>query len=799
MVAPKGREQKLDGHTFVLYITYKISKFFNPNTTLLQSIFILPALIVMLAIIPAFFIVKKYAGVLGGFIASLLIGLHPYLLGRTPAGFVDTDAYGITMPLFIIWMIIESFSSRSYKMKAMFAALAGVFTWIFKQTWGGGWYFTFDILIAILIGMIIYQIIKVLIDSKEHKKKHIKLFHSRIVRSNILIFAVYMLVTTLLLGATTIINVIKAPASVAGIQNAAHSNLWPNVYTTVAELNTQSLGGITNALISNSLGQIMLFLAMLAIPLCLIKKYNKKSWMYLVGSIIIYLILMSKAVISKISPNFYIILIILTLIVGILINLSQDRRERASILLPTILTTLLVGSIFASTRGIRFVLLGINPFSLMIGLSIGILFIRISSKLHQLLDIPKIATKTIILILVGVIIFNYLIAAHNVGLNETPQMNDGWHNTLTKIKLESDQDAIITSWWDFGHWFKAVADRAVTFDGACQNTPMAHWVGKSLGTDNEKLSVGILRMLDCGSNDAFELLNKQLNNPAITVATLDEMIQLEKEDARQFLINKGIEQSSASQILQKTHCDAPEAYYITSQDMVSKAGVWAHFGFWDFKKADLYYNGKNKDFVTFTEIANKYDYTNDEIENLFDQLNMLETEKEANTWISGWPGYIETGNCDKENNTIICNLGLNIGSQDGANLILETFIFDKITEEGRGIMGAYRGNTKVGESEISIAQFTTEINNELKTFEYVNGIDVAVINIGTKSVISSRELSNSIFTKLFYFDGAYTTHFEKFSDIQAPTGDRIIVWKVDWDGTQDLTNDSPIPIEITIE
>ncbi len=798
-IAPKGREMTLDGHALILSWTYKISNFFKPGTPLLNSIYIIPALIILLGLIPAFFIIKRYAGIVGGFVAALLVGIHPYLLGRTPAGFVDTDAYGITMPLFIFWFIIEAFSARSYKKKGLFAILAGISTWIFYKTWGGGWYFSFDILIAILIGMILYQIIKIFIDSKESKKKHIKIFHSRVVRSNILITVLYLLTTIILNGIQTVINALTSITKSAGIQNAVHSTLWPNVYTTVAELNAQSLSGITRALSSSNLGQTMIFIALLAIPLSLIKTYNKKTWTYLTGSTIIYLILTSKSAITNISPNFYIFLVLLTIAAGILVNLFQDKTERASILLPALLGALFAGTIFASVRGIRFVLLGIHPFSLMVGLTIGIIFIKLSKKLHTLFDIPKIATKAIVLVLIIIIFVNYFDAAHTTALNEIPQMNDAWYDSLSKIRAESDEKAIITSWWDFGHWFKAVADRAVTFDGASQNTPMAHWVGKSLVTSNENLTVGILRMLHCGSNDAFDTLNSELDNPALTVEILDEIVQENKLDAKEILLNRGIEDSLANMVLQKTHCNPPEAYYITSEDLVSKSAVWAHFGLWDFKKADLYYNGKNKDFAAFTELAKKHNYEDAEIEVLFDEINMLQNEKEANTWISDWPGYLGTGSCLHINNTVNCNINLKIGSQNGADLVIEKYIFNKLTETGEGILGVYNGATKIGEDKIDIRSFTTEINNELKTYNSsTSGVDISVLNIGNKAVISSQDLAISTFTKLFYFDGEYTKHFEKFSDLRSATSNqRIIVWKVNWDGN-DLSA-GPAPVNITIK
>jgi hypothetical protein len=230
--------------------------------------------------------------------------------------------------------------------------------------------------------------------------------------------------------------------------------------------------------------------------------------------------------------------------------------------------------------------------------------------------------------------------------------------------------------------------------------------------------------------------------------------------------------------------------------MVSKSGVWAHFGLWDFKRADLYTNAKNKDFYSFSQIANKYDYTDEEIEELYDQVSMIDDEKEANNWISPWPGYIKETNCKEVNNTVECIINLNIGQQESATVVLEKYVFNKETEEGLGYVGAYVGNTKVGDNIVGLKKFITEINGKLKTFEG-EGVEIGMINIGNKAIISSPELVDSTFTKLFYFDGAYTTYFEKFSDgTTKVSNDRIIVWKVNWEGKVD---NGPEPLEIQIE
>ena len=42
-------------------------------------------------------------------------------------------------------------------------------------------------------------------------------------------------------------------------------------------------------------------------------------------------------------------------------------------------------------------------------------------------------------------------------------------------------------------------------------------------------------------------------------------------------------------------------------------------------------------------------------------------------------------------------------------------------------------------------------------------------------------LTDSIFTRLFFLDGAGTKYFTKFSDKQSVVGQRILTWQVDWD------------------
>src|SRR3989344_9571324 len=124
-------------------------------------------------------------------------------------------------------------------------------------------------------------------------------------------------------------------------------------------------------------------------------------------------------------------------------------------------------------------------------------------------------------------------------------------------------------------------------DGSTQNTPPAHWIGKVLLTSDERLAVGILRMLDCGSRDGFNIISSLTKDGRKAVQIMYEIMPQDKENAKKVLSKYFTDEESAK-VLEKTHCEAPENYFITSADMVGKSGVWAHFGSWDFDRALIY-------------------------------------------------------------------------------------------------------------------------------------------------------------------------------------------------------------------
>jgi hypothetical protein len=64
-------------------------------------------------------------------------------------------------------------------------------------------------------------------------------------------------------------------------------------------------------------------------------------------------------------------------------------------------------------------------------------------------------------------------------------------------------------------------------------------------------------------------------------------------------------------------------------------------------------------------------------------------------------------------------------------------------------------------------------------------MDILVDLDKSQSLIMDPILTDSLFTKLYFLNGRYTTHFQLFSDKKNTiVGHRIVVWKLDWAGTQ---------------
>jgi len=722
MVAPGGRHIPPDMfHAYFTGTLYRIFRLFNPGLDLMALIFYIPIIISALAVIPAFFIARRLGGNVSGFFAAMLVAVHSAFLSRTAGGFSDTDAYNVTLPLYITWLFLEAFQTRNLKKKILLTAGSSFLVGIYSFTWSGWWY-VFDFL---LIVGVVYLAYTILINWKSLRKGKISLFRQIKVRNTIILILAFLLFsmtfTTIFSTFPMFLLSFTGPLAFTQLKEVGIASVWPNVYTTVAEQNPTDL----NAVIRTMGGKLIFVLSILGALLTIVK---------------------------------------------------TDKKGKVDIKYGILLILWIISTTYASVKGIRYSLLIVPAFSIGFGIFVGVVHDVVSKWLSKVTKIKRIIPRVVILALLMVFIVNPIKAGYNTALNELPSMNDAWYNSLKKIDNEAEPDAIITSWWDFGHWFKMVGNRRVTFDGTSQNIPQAHWIGKVIMDNNERRAVGILRLVDCsgygGGTMGYKAVFNLTGNAPEAVDIIYEIVQLDKEGAKEVLLSRGFNDEKADEVLGYTHCDAPEAYFITSEDMIKKSGVWSHFGSWNFVKASMYNKVRGKEYGEGKKILIEEFNMSDENANT--KYSEIQSVTDANSWISPWPSYSSGfGGCSRKGeNRLSCSVGI-----PGGTLTMKI-------------------NTTTYETTISTAQgdkhpdtlvYADEDGLHEKEFtENTLGLSVALIPRGKDYaiILMDPKLPMSTFTRLFFYRGHGSECFEEFSYEKSVFGQLISIWKVDWECKQ---------------
>ena len=708
----RGREGSTDELNYISFLgvyTYKFLNIFG-NIPFMYAFFLIPVIMIGASVIPAFFIGKKIAGNVGGFFAGMIIAINSALLSRTPAGFSDTDSANILFPLLIMWFFIEAFYAKDWKKTGIYSLLGGISFYVYSKIWHVEQIFDFILVaIAIYAGIIL---IRTIISKSSGLIKKLK---TPLLKSAL--FLVVSLAFLVLSQSWSII--LKLYSSIirfALMKGVAVTTLWPNVLTTVAEYNEVPLVSI----IGQMGGRVLFAFAVLGIILSAIKK-NDEGKHYIMYSALIAI--------------------------------------------------WFIGTLYGFTKGIRFAILMVPAFAVAFGIGIGITYEYLSKWITKGIDINAYVSKTIIIVLCCLLLIAPIKSANNIAKNEIPSYNDAWDESLTAIKSDAEDGiGYITTWWDFGHWFVA-NDIRVTFDGGNQGERI-HWVGKSLLTDNETESIGILRMLNCGQQEAPHVLEKYLDNDTVkAIDVLNRIVVEDKEKAKNILKVEGLTDEAVKEVLTLTHCENLLPHYvITSSDMVGKSGVWAHFGSWDFRKASMYQSVKKIKNVSegIQVLMDEFNLSEENADNTYYEIQTTD----ADQWIAGWPRYASgLSGCKKiTNDSIQCDHIFSENQLIRFNINLTTMDAEMETSEGI----------------LHPASIVYPIEGEIYEKKYKeNAIPYSIAIIpgenSFKSILMVPELASSMFTRLFFYNGYGLKHFEPFHHEADITGENIYVWKINWE------------------
>lgn len=509
---------------FLVGLIYKITIKIT-NVSLNKFIALIGPFLYSLCVIPAYIFVRRRTNRLGGITAGIIAGLNASYLVSTGFSAFDTDILLCFLPLAAITCFLEIIYAESTKKRILYAVLSFISYFLLAITWNSATVY-FYLLLGTSGLIVLIKLIKCKFKFKELFKDNLVIF--------LLICAVMLIALTFIATGKIDISMITNIFTAVKENTYLQEGLYPDPGRFVAELNKLPLlgGGIKNVFNISQYGII-----------------NRT------GGIAAYLLLIIS--------------------IGIMIFqfFNKETDDKDKYLLLFLLLWVFAGFI-SLNMGSRFMKIFILPSLLIIGLSVGQLYGKTDEKHIKLL----IATLTLSFIWLP------YIGARTISLNQKPSANDALYETTEFIKANTNDNAIIASWWDYGYYYGYNGHRRVLSHGGTYNGRFYYFLSKALVTDNADLAKGIFRMLATSGLDASNLVDEYLNSPKKGCELLKRILPMSKEDAIKEL--KDVYYFSDEQvdsIINLTHKEMEsELIVIISQDMLSKVGAINYYGNYDF-------------------------------------------------------------------------------------------------------------------------------------------------------------------------------------------------------------------------
>ena len=606
------------------------------------------AVIASLAVIPAFIFARRLTNDYGAIAATLIIVLAPNYFAHTFPGFFDTDMFYYIFSLFFIFFFVECLRTKNIALKVIYAILSIISIGLFSISWTGYIFYVGLMGIFAVVYLIACYIFNIGDDTDKNKYSHKLLWFIRQKEflSIILLIVIGAIGITIFRGFDTTVGIFSNLLNLLSLQSAARVvGGFPNVLISVAEMQMPSMLGSgmaspflasTNGVV-NGIGGISVLFAGLIVLYILVSRVFKLRKVGTSGG-------NSKLKPTKgnrVSPSKKIDdgnRFKLSLGELDLRGKSQDEiaeTKRLTVLYACLFVVWTLITILAVTRGSRFITTIVLPFGLMTGIFIGFVSDYLKNKLDNDNWLTVIVVLCAFLVAVplavinlmwGVIAFIILLAiglasiyllkqkksadntsipikkyiavalvvlalvtpsvcgAYMTSNNVVPGTSDPMWNSMVWINQNTDNNTVITSWWDFGYLFEIAADRQVTFDGGSQSGDRAYWLGQAMTTSNLDYSAAIFRMLDSSGTKPQQDLYNVTGDYGKTTEILKEILPMDSQNAKKTLVDKyHLTDDQATKVVDGTHPANPRpVIFVASSDMLQKAGWWSYFGDWNF-------------------------------------------------------------------------------------------------------------------------------------------------------------------------------------------------------------------------
>jgi len=752
--APVGREMRYGRSMHIVAIVglHRLITSVRPAHPLPATAYLVPVILGVLIILPAFGIGRRVGGDVAGLATSAAIAWNPFLLTRSAGS--DNDVWNVFLPVCLVWAIVRALTATTLARACTWSAVAAGFVGLHAGTWGG-WPLTYGVVLVGLLGHVVVVGLHPLVrpDGTSASRRAWE-----VMRGPVAITAVYYVgcfVTTSIAGSDQSYFAVPAamlrklgPALAFAASSAAATAdrlPWPSVFEGVAELYEPRRAEIGSGLGGEVARTVGWFgFALLLLP------WRKWRWWHMlvatVGTGVIVRLLFGAELSRIATAQLLVVPALAAVIVRVLIDDRGGDRSYNGGAAMVATAWFLVGVVQASI-GARFVLLLVAPFGIAFGHAIG----RLQCVLALVPGMMGRWARPVAAVAALAILFPTLQLTHALASHYRPRIDDAWWQTLTNIRAQSPPDTVLNVWWDHGYWAKYVAERRVSADGGSLRTRIPYWTGRSLMAADERETVGLLRMLNCGSAATPEPEGRKSaysHLVAYGVAPVDahELVLAlavrDRASAIALLEERALPLAAQRDVLAASHCAPPPTLLVlSSRQVVLKS--WKELARWQPASAGA------SALPAWRRDLLVADWIDCAVADDGHWRCPVQRRRRARpTWLRqvaltpGDPSSVR--------------LTLQRPKHPGSDLVAAPTLVVQATADGR------TETRTAGEPPAEVAVLIDEPNQRV--------------------LVGAHDLIRSTFVHLLFLEGRYARHLRKVDDRPGVAGVRVVTWQVDWGG-----------------
>jgi hypothetical protein len=773
-------------HVAAIVGVHDVIAWLRPGHPLPASAFLVPVIVGVFGVIPAFSIARRLAGNVAGAFAGLLTAVHPIALVRTIGS--DNDVWNLVLPLYVTWAAVAALAASTPLRAGLWAGLAGVVIGLHAWTWRG-WPFAYTVVMIGLAGAALSHAIRYGV-----RARTVRVWNAPDLPRGALVLGVIYAVA----GAAVTVTGSEEPylaiplkavgtlvRDAGGAAAVGSPGDWPSALSMVAEVRPLQLTRIAQVN-----GGPLVFLASLLGLLLMLLPPDRWRWWHR-GAVGLG-VLAHGLVLFGAEPGRAAALALPSapLVAALVLQWWVDEEPPAAVRGATsILIVWFLAAVLTAYGGMRFVLLLVPPF----GIACAVLVGRAESSIRRLTGaMPgwyRVAGVGMVGVLLLLVFLHPVRWGYSAARRYTPVVHDAWWDALTRLRDTARPDAIVHTWWDYGHWVKYVADRRVSNDGSSVSTHVPHWIGRALVAPTEAESVGVLRMLSCGSDatplpegaqGAYGKVLASGRDPVTAYAVVADLLTLDAAAADHHLAQRGFAPAERAAILGATHCEPPEGYLVLSDVLVRLRQTWVWFGQWDPRARPATRPRPGSPAEEAEDLASRPEPDPP------DSGGLTGPDRSPATGLSPVPFVPRWLPCHAAPaaGEMVCDVHL---TPRGGTSALGTLTYRVASPLDARLHGRERREgvpsdtmapgtpaavLLAGAERMEVVGFTSPTHPDLAVL-----IDVP----GERVLVGAPALLRSTFVHLMYLDGRYARHYQKHDD-RKDSRARVVTWKISWKG-----------------